>query len=106
MIGQFTAWTRSATMAGLTMTTTQVVLDGLCDEVCELLHSYFGQSVGSLCISATYCELKDAPWEIKVSVPGGDVHGFAGFDARNAVRNLERFGLGVIARGLAITSSQ
>lgn len=88
------------------MTTTQIELDGLCSEVRELLQSYFGPSVLNLSISAKFCELKEVPWEIIVSVPSGDVHGFAGLDARNAVRNLERFGLGVIGRGLATASSQ
>lgn len=87
------------------MTRTQIELDDLCCEAHQLLQSYFGQSVLSLSISASFREFDDAPWEIKVLVPCGDVHAFAGFDAGNAVRNLERFGLGVIRRGLALSSS-
>jgi hypothetical protein len=82
------------------MTVIQVQLDDLSCKTRQLLQSYFGQVVGSLSISATFCEFEDAPWEIQVLTPSGDLHTFAGIDAGHALRNLERLGLGVIGGGL------
>ena len=82
------------------MASKQVQLEDLCREANQLLELYFGPAVQCLNIWATFRKFEDIPWEIKVLVPSGELHEFAGSDAENAVRNLERFGLEVIRRGL------
>ena len=82
------------------MTTLRCQLNDLRREARLRLESHFGQAAQSLLVSATFCKSVDAPYEIKIQVPCGVVHGFAGSDMDNAVRNLERFGMQVIGRGI------
>lgn len=76
-------------------------LDDLCHDAQVLLQSWFGPPSQLLKVSATLSESDAVAWEIHVSDPSGIEHGFAGCDAAQALRNLERFGMHVIAHGLA-----